>query len=326
MFILDKMGIGGTLLYASLFIVAMALCVDSIIRSEWATGSAKRKAWGGIGMGMFYLFFGAWIFLRPNTKAEPENRTSTIAHDSGSEEKKEPSKPPDESPKPKKRKSPEKTTEITGAKDQQHESQLFAVDIEHRIITTPGAVTSFWFGAFGPSGCSLAPAGTAIFLRLTNLQQQKEMITAYSLKGLRKIPVNRGRMFVILPKGNVSAGFVPHVIDFGAPSGMGALVSFPVDDADASKAIPVSGDFLDYKIGEGHYLETNESVRGWVFFEYRAGYSTIPAWLTIEITDQFQRSFSYKIPDHVGNPEGDILSRRIIESPLEDLSRCVVSK
>jgi hypothetical protein len=207
------------------------------------------------------------------------------------------------------------------------ELPAFAVDIEHRMFTEPGPNgTGFWFGGFGLSSCSLQPTGTAIFLRITNLQQHKEMITAYSISGLRKIQVLHGRMFVILPKGEIGNGFVPKAIDFGAPVGMGMLVGFPVDDADTSKAIPVTGDFLDYKIGEGHYLETDEAVRGWVFFEYHKGYVAIPGHLTIEITDQFQHSFSYLIPDHIGNPEGDILPRRIVQGPLEDLSKCTVVK
>ena len=206
-------------------------------------------------------------------------------------------------------------------------TEAFAVDIEHRIFTVPGPYgTSFWFGTFAFSRCSLEPTGTAIFLRITNLQQHKEMITAYSIDGLPKTPVTHGRMFIILPKGQVGSGFMPHIIDWGAPSGLGAMVHFPVDDADTTKSIPVTGDFLDYKIGEGHYLEPYEPVRGWVFFEYRKDHIEIPAQLTIKITDQFQRTFDYRIPDHVGDPQGDILSRRIVEGPLEDLSRCAVYK
>lgn len=207
------------------------------------------------------------------------------------------------------------------------ESRPFAVDIEHRIITLPGPYgTSFWFGSFFGSACSLEPTGAAIFLRITNRQKHKEMITAYSLSGLKKIQVPHGRMFVILSKGQLGSGFVPHTIDFGAPAGVGMFVRFPVDAADVSKAIPVTGDFLDYKIGEGHYLDADEPVRGWVFFEYRKGYVQVPAHLTVNITDQFQHTFSYLIPDHEGDPQGDILPRRVVEGPLEDLSRCAIHK
>jgi hypothetical protein len=205
------------------------------------------------------------------------------------------------------------------------ETPPFAVEIEHRIFTVPGPYgTGFWFGTFLFIKCSLEPTGAAIFLRITNTGQQKEMITAYSINGLTKIPVPHGRMFIILPKGKITSGFTPHTIDWGAPAGLGALVDFPVDDADASKAIPVTGDFLDYKIGEGHFLEPDEPVRGWVFFEYRSGHTVIPANLTIKITDQFQHSFTYPIPDQIGDPEGDLLPRRVEEGPLEDLSRCKI--
>jgi len=200
----------------------------------------------------------------------------------------------------------------------------FSVDIEHRIITEPSKGTSFWFGSFLFSRCSLQPTSAAIFLRITNRQQEKEMIAAYSIEGLTRIPISHGRMFVILPKGSLGAGYIPKTIDFGAPRGMGMLVGFPVDDVDTSKAIPVTGDFLDYTIGEGHYLERDQSARGWVFFDYHKARVVIPARLTIGITDQFQRTFTYPISDHIGDPEGDLLPRRIVEGPLEDLSRCTV--
>ncbi len=78
LFILDKMGIGGTLLYIFLFSIATGLCVDSTVRSDWAKDSRKRKMWGGIGMLTAYCLFGAWIFLRPHAKAESENKPPAI--------------------------------------------------------------------------------------------------------------------------------------------------------------------------------------------------------------------------------------------------------
>jgi len=97
LFILDKMGIGGIAVYAFLFALAMGLCVDSVIRSDWSAGSKTRKTWGGVGMSAFYLIFGAWIFLRPHKKAESEiNAPPAInapaAHDSKASE--QPKSPP----------------------------------------------------------------------------------------------------------------------------------------------------------------------------------------------------------------------------------------
>lgn len=71
LFILDKMGIGGKPLYLGLFVLAAVLCMDSVIRSNWATTRAQ-KILGGGGTAFFYLVFGAWIFLRPHLVSTPE--------------------------------------------------------------------------------------------------------------------------------------------------------------------------------------------------------------------------------------------------------------
>jgi hypothetical protein len=52
----------------------------------------------------------------------------------------------------------------------------------------------------------------------------------------------------------------------------------------------------------------------------------IPAGLTFKITNTLQQTFTYTLPDHFGDPEGDILPRRIVQGPLEDLSRCSIAK
>jgi hypothetical protein len=205
----------------------------------------------------------------------------------------------------------------------------FSVDIEHRIITSPGTGTYFWFGSFFGSACSLEPTAAAIFLRITNLQQHKEMLTAYSVKSgqfvLPRVPLQRGRMFWISPKGQINPRtYTPRTIDFGAPAGMGMWLQVPLDKVDTSVAMPVSGDFLDYKVGEGHYIEPNEPVRGWVFFEFHKELMLMPAKLTVTVTDALQKTFSYSLPDHNGDPAGDMMHRRIVTGPVEDLSRCTI--
>jgi hypothetical protein len=205
----------------------------------------------------------------------------------------------------------------------------FSVDIEYRIIAMPSRGTSIWFGSFFYSLCSLQPTSSAIFLRVTNLQKHKEMITAYSLKSgqstLPKIKISRGRMFQIFPKGGVGPTYVPHAVDFGAPVGEGSLVGFQVDKIDATRAIPLSGDFFDDKVGEGCYLQPDEPARGWVFIEFHKD-TILPANLSISITDALQKTFTYSLPDHVGDPDGDVLHRLLTGGPLEDLSRCDVMK
>jgi len=71
LFILDKMGIGGRLLYIVLFLFAAGLCIDSVVRSEWTISKAKKRLAGGI-VSVCCLVFGIWIFLRPNQKSETQ--------------------------------------------------------------------------------------------------------------------------------------------------------------------------------------------------------------------------------------------------------------
>jgi hypothetical protein len=64
LFVLDKVGIGGTLTYLLLFIIAAVLCIHSVARSDWDSGKRRMGA-GGVVL-VFYLLFGLWIFARPH--------------------------------------------------------------------------------------------------------------------------------------------------------------------------------------------------------------------------------------------------------------------
>lgn len=85
LFILDKMGIGGRPLYIVLFVIAASLCMDSVIRSDWA-GTGRRKVIGGLIVGLVYMLLGGWIFLRAHlTRPEEEHsieRTATSKKES----------------------------------------------------------------------------------------------------------------------------------------------------------------------------------------------------------------------------------------------------
>jgi hypothetical protein len=90
LFILDKMRIGGMPLYVVLFLIAAALCVDSVVRSEWAGSNKRRRLSGGIVMAAVYLVFGAWIFLRPHL-VRSESAEKKPEEPRREESKKEPS-------------------------------------------------------------------------------------------------------------------------------------------------------------------------------------------------------------------------------------------
>ena len=213
------------------------------------------------------------------------------------------------------------------------EQPAFSVDIENRIFVSPGPNgTGFWFGSFLPTGCALEPIQAAIFLRIVNLQDHKEMITAYSAKlgnvPLLRVQVPRGRIFLIYGKGQLPSGGTLRPgasLDIGSPEGLGSPLSFPIKDVDPSVAMPLTGDFLDNKLGENSYLQPYEPVRGWTFFRYPKNTFTTPAHLTMSITDALQRTFSYPLPDHPGDPGGDTLSRKLIPASTENLAGCTIA-
>lgn len=201
----------------------------------------------------------------------------------------------------------------------------FSVDIEHRMFTLPGPFdTSFWFGSFFREKCSLQPVQAALFLRITNLQSHKEMITAYSLNPLIRLRPTQGRIFMIQKKGVLHPSQASgDVIDFGSPAGLGMLLEFPIKDTDPKVSMPMTGMFLDNTLVE-KYLEPYKPVRGWAFFRYPPG-GAFPMNLTMTITDALQQSYSVPIPDHHGDPNGDNLPRTMVRGPTEDLSHCTIS-
>jgi hypothetical protein len=77
-FILDKMGVGGTLVYAVLFLTAAILCIHSVVRSEWASPDKRRKMLGGgITLALFAVF-GCWLFLRTPTESETDRKLDEL--------------------------------------------------------------------------------------------------------------------------------------------------------------------------------------------------------------------------------------------------------
>jgi hypothetical protein len=78
LFVLDKMGISNTPVNICLFFLAAFLCIDSIIRSDWARSNKRKKLLAGGGVSIFYLAFGYWIFLYPHNKPEIERKIDRI--------------------------------------------------------------------------------------------------------------------------------------------------------------------------------------------------------------------------------------------------------
>src|SRR6267154_3067331 len=86
--------------------------------------------------------------------------------------------------------------------------EAFAVAVETRIFVIPNGGrfgTSFWAGSLAPGGCALKSGQAALFIRITNLQKERTLITAYTVKAmgipLTRIKMNLYKPFVILAKG-----------------------------------------------------------------------------------------------------------------------------
>jgi hypothetical protein len=90
--ILDKMGIGGLPVYVALFAVAAILCLDSVIRSEWATSDRSRQAarrfGGGAIVCVVFVVLGIWIFrfhvLKPEATTTEQRPKPQPASDEAS--------------------------------------------------------------------------------------------------------------------------------------------------------------------------------------------------------------------------------------------------
>ncbi len=78
LFVLDKMGIGGTPVYILLFLVAAFLCVDSIARSDWGRSNKHKKLLASGLVSVFYLAFGYWIFFYPHSEPEMERKIDEL--------------------------------------------------------------------------------------------------------------------------------------------------------------------------------------------------------------------------------------------------------
>jgi hypothetical protein len=106
--------------------------------------------------------------------------------------------------------------------------------------------------------------------------------------------------------------------------GIGSLVMFKLEDAYPAEARPLESNFLDPQIAD-HYLEHKEMVRGWSYFQYPTR-GTIPAKLTLKISDETGHSFSYQIPDTGSDQNTDAMSRTVAFGPTVDLSACSIER
>jgi hypothetical protein len=210
----------------------------------------------------------------------------------------------------------------------------FAVAVETRIFVPPGGRfgTSYWAGSLAPGGCALKSVQAALFFRITNLQKERTRITAYTVEAmgvpLTRLKMNLYRPFVILGKGHLrpSNQSSSAAIQMPVPQGgIGSMVTFKLDDAYPAEARPIEAEFLDPQIA-GHYLEHKQMVRGWSYFQYPTQGAIFAAQLTLKISDETGRSFSYSIPDTGSDQNADAMSRMLSFGPTVDLSACSIDR
>lgn len=307
-----------------IFLVAWGLLVVALLRENfWKGKGAPRRIIANILLSVLFgaPFVAGWHYLpKPKEPITPEEQATLTAKriielmppPQGQTSQSEPVRVQEKK---------EKSLKAGGA---------FAVAVETRIFAPPGGGlgTSFWAGSLAPGGCALKSVQAALFIRITNLQKERTLITAYSLEAmgipLTRLKMNLYRPFVILGKGVLRPSNQPGAAAVQIPvpqGGIGSLVTFKLDDAYPAEARPIHSDFLDPQIA-GHYLEHKQMVRGWSYFQYPSQGAVFPARLTLKISDETGQSFSYSIPDKGSDQNTDAMSRTMSFGPTVDLSAC----
>lgn len=204
----------------------------------------------------------------------------------------------------------------------------FAVAVETRIFTGAGDyVTPFWAGTLAPTGCILKPVKAAFFIRITNLQKERTLITGYTVESMG-VPLTRLKMNILKPltimgRGVLKPSNEPSLkVQFPVPNGgIGSWVRFKPEDAYLAEARLVESEFLDQQIAD-HYLEHKQTMRGWAFFQYPKQAEMVPAQLKVKINDETGHTYSYSMPDSGSDQNADAMSRTLSFGPTIDLSAC----
>ena len=204
----------------------------------------------------------------------------------------------------------------------------YNIEVEYRIIGTPGHVTGFWLFQQTASGCSLLPATDVLFLAITNTQSKRSLISGYALLDngapIPRLDMRHGRLLFMTNLGDKPKGgeWCPpsRNIDFPSPFGIGSLVRFDPQLPDTGHACLVNGPFLDENLS-GKYVASQETIRGWVFLQRQS-----PALLTLdtEIKEAAGDKYTYRVEPHTGNPNADVLSRPMTAEGALDLSQCAI--
>jgi hypothetical protein len=108
-------------------------------------------------------------------------------------------------------------------------------------------------------------------------------------------------------------------LDFGS-GGIGHFIGFDREKPDTRHACAMDGAFLDRELSD-NYIAPKQTVRGWVFLQRPSPYA-VPIQVNITLKDTSRKEFTYLVNGEKGDPNADILPRRLAERGLVNVSMC----
>jgi hypothetical protein len=199
----------------------------------------------------------------------------------------------------------------------------FSVDIEAKFTSFEQHITGFWV----KQGPNVYASNLVIFLRITNAQKNRTMISRYSVDEydhpahqckIEMLETITGRVFYIPPKGSPPTA-VGRTLQFPANNTGTYLLNFKPEDSDMAHAVPLNLNNMDALLSS-KYIEPLEPIRGWSFFQCQCFFPTV---IVIHLTDILGHEFSYKVEHSNKMETGDTMMRLMtLESPV-DLSDSV---
>jgi hypothetical protein len=209
----------------------------------------------------------------------------------------------------------------------------FSVVVEYRMISTPGNGTGYWALSTGPKGCTVTHSNLVLFLRITNLQNHRAMISGYKVfsgdEEMIRLHAEREQILWMFPKNwrdslgrsQLPGGRTIH-FDYGTRGGQASLLTYSIREAHASQALPIhEANFLD-RLLVNTALDPNIPVRGWAFFQVPSDGAILDTALML--TDETGHSYTYPIKDIESDPNADILPRDMTTSPSIDVTSCTL--
>lgn len=202
--------------------------------------------------------------------------------------------------------------------------ESYLVVVETRFIGIPNRVTGFWSLVQDADGCSLYPATDVLFISITNLQSDRVLLSGYTVAvngtPLTRLDLRHGDLVFMGNMGTMAQATCRRTVDFGSPAGVGSFLGFDHQKPDTEHACSLEGNFLDRELS-GNYIAPKQTVRGWVFLQ-RTTPGAIPVLAEITLKDSTGKEFLYSINAEKGDPNADILPRKLQGLGVANVSMC----